>query len=322
MKNNFFSLLNNILYYSFIYKFFKKIYAYDCRILCYHSIGKENLLTKGLNITLDQNSFYKQLKILKKKYNIISYDNFLDCIKKRKFPKNSVLVTFDDGYKNFYINAHPILKELKIKSILFICSGLISNNKLFFRHIISYLKNIMKWEDCKNKFELPETDNQNLNSIIFKNRLVDYLEKKCNIKEVELANEFKIYMNEHEIEEVSNHHIIGNHTQNHYRLSTLENDQVIDEINNGYNFVLKYNKSNIPFSLPFGSLSDYNSFIKDYVKLNHSNIFFDDGKGFKLTNNNFEISRINGSGRNKKNIILNIENIDTIKIKRKILKFL
>lgn len=46
-----------------------------------------------------------------------------------KLPKNSILVTFDDGYKNNYTEAFPILKKYGIKATIFINTKYIGNSK-------------------------------------------------------------------------------------------------------------------------------------------------------------------------------------------------
>jgi peptidoglycan/xylan/chitin deacetylase (PgdA/CDA1 family) len=42
-------------------------------------------------------------------------------------PAKTVLLTFDDGYSDFYTNAFPILKKYNLKSIMFLPTGLVGN---------------------------------------------------------------------------------------------------------------------------------------------------------------------------------------------------
>ena len=52
----------------------------------------------------------------------------------------------------------------------------------------------------------------------------------------------------------------GNHSNNHFVLSSLSNDEQYEEIYNGYEFLKKINHpvSKI-FSIPFGGIKDFNS---------------------------------------------------------------
>ena len=64
--------------------------------------------------------FKQQLsEIDKEKIEFITFNKFEKIIK-NKIDKNYLLLTIDDGFKSFYINAWPILKNKKIPFILFI----------------------------------------------------------------------------------------------------------------------------------------------------------------------------------------------------------
>ena len=53
------------------------------------------------------------------KIEFISFDKFSEIIEKR-MEKNYLLLTIDDAFESFYLNAWPILKEKKIPFILFV----------------------------------------------------------------------------------------------------------------------------------------------------------------------------------------------------------
>lgn len=54
---------------------------------------------------------------------------------------NPVVLTFDDGYKDFYTNAFPILKKYKFKSTIFIITDKVGQN------------GYMTWEDLSELSE-------------------------------------------------------------------------------------------------------------------------------------------------------------------------
>jgi peptidoglycan/xylan/chitin deacetylase (PgdA/CDA1 family) len=58
---------------------------------------------------------------------------------KRALPPNSVLVTFDDGYRDNHDNALPILVRHGIKAVFFITTGHVSERRLFWWERISLL---------------------------------------------------------------------------------------------------------------------------------------------------------------------------------------
>ena len=75
------------------------------------------------------------LSHLHKKWSFITPDQFFKLIEsKAKIEKPTLLVTFDDGFKN-NLKACEILSDLNIKSIFYITSGLINKKNLFFYQI-------------------------------------------------------------------------------------------------------------------------------------------------------------------------------------------
>lgn len=81
------------------------------------------------NLTVDTETFRSQMSYLKGKgYTTATVNdlvNFFDA--GAPIAKKSVLITFDDGYDDFYLNALPILKENGFKAIVFLPTGLMSN---------------------------------------------------------------------------------------------------------------------------------------------------------------------------------------------------
>ena len=64
---------------------------------------------------LELNQFKKQIKYFKKNFNILSNESFIEILNSKKIPKKkSVLLTFDDGYKDHYKFVYPYLKKQKI----------------------------------------------------------------------------------------------------------------------------------------------------------------------------------------------------------------
>ena len=60
-------------------------------------------------------------------FNFISHKEFVDAINSKN-PDRKILLTIDDGFKSFYENAWPILKQRKIPFIIFINTETIGSN--------------------------------------------------------------------------------------------------------------------------------------------------------------------------------------------------
>lgn len=93
---------------------------YVLPILMYHSVTP--MAQKGNRLAVTDKTFRSQMRYLRKhEYNIISLADAVKLIgDKKKIPPKTVAVTFDDGYRDNYLYAFPIIKEYKIPVTLFI----------------------------------------------------------------------------------------------------------------------------------------------------------------------------------------------------------
>lgn len=100
-------------------------------VLYYHKIDfpKKNAIYKGLYVTPKQ--FKRQMTLLKiLGYNAIKPEDLLSFAKGHKLRvKKPVLITFDDGYENNFINAYPILQSIGFTALIFISTGFIGKKK-------------------------------------------------------------------------------------------------------------------------------------------------------------------------------------------------
>lgn len=91
-------------------------------ILMYHSIH----ITEGATgIVVDPQSFAKQMNFLRKNgYRVISLDALVTAIKSNQNPpRNSVVITFDDGNADNYQQAFPQLKKHGFPAIIFVIAS-------------------------------------------------------------------------------------------------------------------------------------------------------------------------------------------------------
>lgn len=110
---------------------FPKRYLSHTKVLLYHRIT--NLASDPLELSVTPEIFHEQLTVLKKKYAIISADEFADSLLKRKKIKGqTILITFDDGYADNLLEAVPVLESLKIPALFFITTSQLNTDKLLW----------------------------------------------------------------------------------------------------------------------------------------------------------------------------------------------
>lgn len=81
----------------------------------------------------DRETFAGQIAWLSQNTSPISEADLLDCIERRRpFPKRATLVTFDDGYRDNFTQAAPILKRYRVPAIYFVPTAALNKRELFW----------------------------------------------------------------------------------------------------------------------------------------------------------------------------------------------
>jgi peptidoglycan/xylan/chitin deacetylase (PgdA/CDA1 family) len=134
------------LYYSGIIPVLQKLRASLFKrrwpiVLMYHRVIRGESaagLQPGMYVSSD--SFEKQAAYLARKYNILSMSEFISGIREnRTYPGGDLLITFDDGWRDNYDNAFPILKKYRVPATIYLTTDFIGSNKSFWFQEISSL---------------------------------------------------------------------------------------------------------------------------------------------------------------------------------------
>ena len=77
--------------------------------------------------------FESQLRFLKRKYRIISLEDMAELLAAREdIPQKSVAITFDDGWRDNFDYAFPILKKYNVPATVFLTAEYIGTERLFW----------------------------------------------------------------------------------------------------------------------------------------------------------------------------------------------
>ena len=107
-----------------VFPYIKKRSERTCQILAYHRVNDENdPFFPGLPTI----QFARQMEMLAEYFTVCSLDRLLDGIQTGDMPENAVAVTFDDGYRDNYTNAFPVLKRYSIPATIFLATGAIGS---------------------------------------------------------------------------------------------------------------------------------------------------------------------------------------------------
>ncbi len=121
-------------------------------VLYYHKIDfpKKNAVYKGLYVTPKQ--FKKQMFLLKRLgYGTIGPEEILSFVKGHKLSvRKPLLITFDDGYENNYINAYPVLKEVGFSAMIFISAGFVGKKNVISDERERVLEDFLNIKEIKS----------------------------------------------------------------------------------------------------------------------------------------------------------------------------
>lgn len=106
----------------------------------YHAVSNSNPVhIKHLYKVRTEKDFEKDLDFLLKNFKPIYYTDITSTIYNKTRRKNSFLLSFDDGLREFYDVAAPILKRKGIPATCFLNTEFIDNKNLFYRYKASIL---------------------------------------------------------------------------------------------------------------------------------------------------------------------------------------
>ncbi len=148
------SLLKSIYYKcssAFTLAFLKKLYP-TCLLPYHHIVSDEDVLhIKYLYEYKNVVQFKNDLEVLLKNFKPISANDLIQYLSKNKqLPKNTFLLSFDDGFREVHDIVAPLLQAKGIPAIFFINPAFIDNKKLFYRSKASLLVHeLLKHENNK-----------------------------------------------------------------------------------------------------------------------------------------------------------------------------
>lgn len=119
--------------YCFIINGRKKIRNFlfpTARILLYHRVADIHNDPYSLCVSIE--NFRQQVKFFKENFRIVPLVKLAQDIRAGKVQRNTIVITFDDGYADNLHNALPILEEFKVPATIFMTVGYINQNKHFY----------------------------------------------------------------------------------------------------------------------------------------------------------------------------------------------
>jgi len=244
------------------------------RILAYHRILEGNKTSFPFDegvISATPDAFFQQMKFVRDNFEVISFRYLEDCEhEKRPWPKHGLIITFDDGYRDNYTNAFPILKQLGLTATIFLTAGHIGSAELFWWDLVAYCIK----HSTRTTIDLPGLDPRpmRLNSAVERReairRILGWLKvisdsrKRAFVAEVAQLTGVSppdpetepMHLNWEEVCEMANAGLeFGSHTLTHPILTNVSEEQLTVEVAQAKTIIERHLERHIiAFSYPSG----------------------------------------------------------------------
>jgi peptidoglycan/xylan/chitin deacetylase (PgdA/CDA1 family) len=193
--------------------------------------------------------FKKQVEWLAQNYNPVTLSQVVAAIKGGdNLPPKSVLLTFDDGLKNNYTVAFPILKQFEVPAAIFLTVDFIDSERFFwvdelYLALVSAHEQgktiVLSHREAKSKVKAGHLWEAYLTMVEFLKRIPEkdrILRMKAILDQVSIEreryqNDFGLLSWKNVIEmEKSNLIEFGAHTANHRILTSIPDEELTDEL--------------------------------------------------------------------------------------------
>ena len=266
----------------FLLSYIKKMRSNELAILMYHRIsnGNETFNLSSNLISASKENFEKQLQYLAKHCNVMTFDDLYNAINKDgKLPKNSTIITFDDGYKDNFTVAYPILKKFDIPATIFLTTGFIDGIEFFWWDKVAYLIKNTKVEEVdigslgkislRDKEESIRKIQERLKQVEESKKIyvIEKLKEKLMVKVPEAKG---LFLSWQEVKEMSENNIyFGAHTVTHPILTKVSVEKAQSEVLGSRRKIEEVlNKKIKVFAYTNGTSDDMSEDIDDFLKKN------------------------------------------------------
>jgi peptidoglycan/xylan/chitin deacetylase (PgdA/CDA1 family) len=234
-----------------VYRYLRKKNRDKAVVLTYHGVlpkipaGENNFEYRNFITTA---RFEKQIKFLLKHYRPLRVEDFYDH---RGNIAGGFLITFDDGFRNNFRHAMPILKKYGLQGCFFISTGLIGTRNLLWTEEVTRMleksrqpfvevqlnqKHLFKLNGRENRSRASQIIRKYMKSMPAQRVQEVMLQLKSQLSDVVLTvgsaeEERYLFMSWNEVREmVQTGQYIGSHTHTHPMLATLSEEESFREL--------------------------------------------------------------------------------------------
>lgn len=246
------------------------------QVLVYHRV---NNLKDPIFGGTPVEAFRNQMAALATYFNVHPLEDLVERAKSKDLPPRAVAITFDDGYRDNYEYAFPILKGFGLPATIFLATGAVNGGVPLWHDLVfdafrrtEIRSIIIDGRDYGLRTQAERRAGVKAFRRYFRNRgfnnrnaVLSELTSKLAVSNGSFGEQ---YLNWHQVEKMSKAQItFGAHTVTHPVLTTLPLREVVEEVTTSKETIeRKLGTSVRLFAYPNGQRSDFDENIKEVLK--------------------------------------------------------
>lgn len=218
------------------------LYAGLSRILCIFNSQPRILMFHGTGTPdFPAEAFRAQLSFLSQYYRIVPLGEVCQSIGTHREARPRVALTFDDGLRNNFMTAYPILREFRVAATFFVCPGLINSRRWLWNH---ECRARLWWMSVENRNRYAKRlglETYDVEQILLK---LKYTAQATRVEHERIIREMTVdfrpteeqhhrydLMSWEELKAMDRNFVeIGGHSTNHHILTQLNDNQLASEV--------------------------------------------------------------------------------------------
>lgn len=223
------------------------------------------------------------MEYLASNFRVLPLDEAVERLKRSDVPDNAAVITFDDGYRDNYINAFPLLEALSLPATIFLATGAIGSHcVLWHDRVFAAFREtragiLSGFGNSSHEYPL----NTVAEKLLAQGKALDFirsLEEDARLSAIDvLINKLdvsdrkevpELMLSWDEVKTMHNRGIsFGSHTVSHPILSKLSVEQARDEIERAKQIIEKQLDTSVrTFAYPNGRTNDFNQSTKKLLR--------------------------------------------------------
>jgi len=238
-------------------------------IVCHHRIGRGGVPYYS---SFSPEAFEEQIRFLRRNYQIVSMEELCRGLDETDSRVQAVAITFDDGYRDVYTQAFPILRQYRIPAMVYLTAAAIETGEAsWYDRVFAVAMNSRRYAleieiDGPKRFILASPESRMLAATEIvkafrgcpnRTRLTACaaLESQASVPAAETRDRMLTWQQIREMQKAGIS--FGAHTMSHPVVGRLEPDEKQEELGDSKRLLEeRLQQSMEHFAYPFGSVSD------------------------------------------------------------------